>query len=388
MVKENEITSTEKLLDVIRGTVEDPAADPFNGNRLSERRLSKGTSLRRSLIGVDIGRTNIKLVKMDAKRRVKDFALIPLDSRLTVQGPEFQEYFRSVLKGFIGRDGKYQLWAALSSSQAELSYLKVPKVPAAQLANVILLSFRREFPFSDQERVFDFSVLGEVTEAGAKKVEVMAYSVPRETVERTKRLFAGTGCALTGLTVYPFALQNLFRSSWVTAGAETYCCLLLGMNWSRIDIFRDGDLMMSRGIKTGANSMIQAVASLLGPRPGSEDDFLFESDEADLQASAADHEQTELASRLFFKLADRTIKDDQPLFETEITKKNYSGSRPAGPQPPHPAIGADHRTLRPAHFRVVRGLPLFPKRNGRARRRPPGPVRIPVHTTVRLLAEQ
>ena len=322
MGKENEITSTEKLLDVIRGNEKEIADGLSVGHESSYSTPMKGTSLRQSTIGVDIGKTNIKLVKMDKRRRVKDFAVVPIKTNAPRDSEQFASFIKSVLQRFVGRDNNYSIWAAVSAAQAELAYIKVPKVPASQLANVVLLSFRKDYPFTEQERIFDFSVIDETTEGGAKKIEVMAYSVPRETVERTRRLFEQCGYNVAGLTVYPYALQNLFRSSWVTAREETYCCLLLGMNWSRIDIFRNGNLMMSRGIKTGINSMIRSVAELAGEDAPPPDDFVFDDGAPETEAPEEVPENLELAGKLFFKMSDVRIKDDQPLLETVFSKND------------------------------------------------------------------
>ena len=68
------------------------------------------------------------------------------------------------------------------------------------------------------------------------------------------------GFPLTGISIIPFALQNLFRTDVVDTLGKDICSLFIGRDWSRIVIYSNGNLVLSRGIKAGIRSMIEAVA--------------------------------------------------------------------------------------------------------------------------------
>ena len=99
----------------------------------------------------------------------------------------------------------------------ETRYLRVPKVPEKQLANTVFWSYQKHSSFDEKNTIFDFFVLGDAEDGGAKKIAVMAYIAPRKGVEDLRDLFARAGFSLTGISIIPFAIQTLLRSSRIQA---------------------------------------------------------------------------------------------------------------------------------------------------------------------------
>ena len=111
--------------------------------------------------------------------------------------------------------------------------------------------------FDEKESLFDFEVQGDLIEDGIPKLRVMAYTAPRDAVKEVKELFSRSGLTLAGITDGAFAVQNLFRTNWVpTDDISTYANLYLSDAYSRIAIFFEGNLILTREIKTGVDSLI------------------------------------------------------------------------------------------------------------------------------------
>lgn len=91
----------------------------------------------------------------------------------------------------------------------------------------------------------------------------MAYTAPRDAVEVVRGDFARAGFPLAGLTLEPFAHQNLFRRRLVPEPTATTANLHVGQNWSRLEIYANANLMFVRVIKTSMSGMIQAVQEAL-----------------------------------------------------------------------------------------------------------------------------
>ena len=84
----------------------------------------------------------------------------------------------------------------------------------------------------------------------------MAYTAPRDAVKERKELFAKSGLELAGVTIAPFVVQNLFRTQWVsTSGISTYADLQLGHSSSRISIFSKENLILTKVIDLGMDSL-------------------------------------------------------------------------------------------------------------------------------------
>ena len=93
----------------------------------------------------------------------------------------------------------------------------------------------------------------------------MVYTAPREEIDELKGLFSQIGLPLTGISITPFAIQNLFKTEWIPPAVEgTVASLFIGNDFSRIDIFSKGKLIMTRGIKAGINSMVESLMERFG----------------------------------------------------------------------------------------------------------------------------
>jgi Tfp pilus assembly PilM family ATPase len=141
----------------------------------------------------------------------------------------------------------------------ETRYLKIPKTSQNQIANSAFWSYQKHSPFKEKETIFDFDTLGETEEGGVKKIAVMAYAAPRQVVEEFQNLFAQAGFPLAGISIVPFAFQTLLRCNRVPAHGVAVSSLYIGRDWSRIDIFSEGNLLLSRGIKAGIRTMVEAL---------------------------------------------------------------------------------------------------------------------------------
>ena len=147
----------------------------------------------------------------------------------------------------------------MSSARVDLRLIRIPKVASKQIATSVFWSFQKESPFDQKEKIFDFELLGDVDDRGVTKMEVMAYSVPLQEVNDLKDQFAKAGFPLTGISIVPFAYQALLRTGGIAPNEGNVASLYIGRDWSRIDIFSKGTLMLSRGIKAGVKTMIEAI---------------------------------------------------------------------------------------------------------------------------------
>ena len=58
-------------------------------------------------------------------------------------------------------------------------------------------------------------------------------------------------------------MQNIFRTGWIPKSTGTAAYLFIGNDFSRIDIYTKGNLIMTRGIKAGINSMVESLLEVL-----------------------------------------------------------------------------------------------------------------------------
>lgn len=280
MSRLKEITSTERLLDIIRHKKNDinESADkskidpPKKGFKFT---ASKIISVQKSVtIGIDIGHKYLRLVKTarlaDNEWELLDYKSVPFTHTTTIKSPEYINFLKSEINEICGNCKNPNLWAIMSAAKVNVRHIHIPKVAKKQIENAVYWTIKKETPFDEKDTIFDFEIQGEVTEQGISKWLVMVYTAPREEVEEIKGMFSQMGLPLTGISITPFAIQNIFKTGWIPQADEsTVAGLFIGNDFSRIDIYAKGKLIMTRGIKAGINSMVESLLEkLTGPRQG------------------------------------------------------------------------------------------------------------------------
>ncbi|MBI5894510.1 MAG: pilus assembly protein PilM [Desulfobacterales bacterium] len=255
-------------------------------------------------VGVDIGHTYIKLAKTerlsDKSYELLDYLDIALNTQVSLRDPKFLEHLKSGLDQILGDGPKCDIWAAIPSAKVETRSLRIPKLTRKQIPNAIYWTFTKKVDFNDQEEILDYETIGEIVEGGAKKIEVMAFKTPKAEVADLKLAFHEIGYPLKGITIVPFAVQNLFRTEILTQEEQDACCLFVGRDWSRIAMYSNGNLILSRGIKAGMRSMVEAINTAMLHQDG-----LIEPEEANPRDNGETTDQRIItiqpaAQRIFF----------------------------------------------------------------------------------------
>ncbi len=331
MPKYDEISSTEKLLDLIR----DKDRKKYKSINIETHRgsgewikmhLTTPFSIKKAVtIGVDIGHDNIKLAKIRYSSshhpELIDYKDIPFETGIKPDHINFVPFLKSSLTPFCGTTKNFEIWANISSARVEMRYLKIPKVPRKQIANAVYWAHRKIAPFDYKATTFDFEVLGETNEHGTLKTEIMSFAVPKHEIEVLRRTFSKAAYQLTGISIVPFAFQNLLRTSWIEAAAKNISSLYIGRDWSRIDIFSKGNLVLSRGIKAGIKTMKESMQGKLNGRQYEYSDQIrniVDIEKMDTPVNQ-NHIKTDEAQQIFFNLIHDT--SSSPLENTELDPK-------------------------------------------------------------------
>jgi hypothetical protein len=279
----NDITSTEKLLNVIRGKDEESFGELETPKvSLSAKKQTKNVNVislkrffdkKKYTVGVDVSRENICLVKTannaGDRPMLVDKKIIQYSSRISNGTPEFKNFLKSSIIAFCGSMANCNIWTKISTSETNVHFLKVPRVPKNKLENVIFWTAKKEGFIDEEKLIFDFELQNEIVEQGNPKYSVMVYTASRAEIERIKTLFADMEINLAGITTVPFAIQNIFRSKWMPVSEEVFASLFIGSNYSRIDVYNKENLVMTRGIKTGSgNSMTEAIIASVFEKTG------------------------------------------------------------------------------------------------------------------------
>ncbi len=274
MTKPDEISSTEKLLDLIRspGSKDDiTGISPPVAKTSSPAGQTKFPLFRRNrqaVVGIDIGHTYIRMAKVipgnnNTAWRLTEYRTVELKSETSFKDKSFLAKLKAALDSFCRQSPRPQLWATTPSSRVENRCIRIPKLPRKQIPNAVYWTFTKKINFDANKDLLDFEILGEVAEDGVTKYEIMAFSVPKAQIREMAGAFEAIGYPLAGISIVPFGIQNLFRRRVIDTANEDVCTLFIGRDWSRIAIYSKGNLLLSRGIKAGMRSMIEAIDQIM-----------------------------------------------------------------------------------------------------------------------------
>lgn len=269
MGKKEELTATDKLLQVIKGKEPEaekptpaqsiPSAKPPASSKISQLFYSKE---KRSInIGIDIGENRLRLVKTSKKSarewQILDTASFDYPNGVAKGSVAHKQFIEGKIKTFCNVN-ECNLWALISSANVEIRHLRIPKVAKKDVSNAVYWTFKKEFPYDENEFTMDYEIRDEILVGGSAKLSVMAYIAPKAEIAALSRLFLDMGLSLSGITIQSFAVQNILRSK-DQISSDTLAFLYIGLDSSRIDIYSRGNLTMTRGIKAGTHSMAEAL---------------------------------------------------------------------------------------------------------------------------------
>lgn len=275
MPKKSKLTPSERLLQAIRPAAAKKNAAPSDAT--GKRSNRQGDRASRSVapfggrahIGVDISPTQLVCVKTrgrDSGYEVLGTVVTPLSPEARPGTPEFVALLRQSLSRLAAPGERPEIWAASQTAKINIQYVTIPKVASRQVDNAVFWTAKKEMGFDEGVTVFDFERRGEVFEKGAARLGAMAYTAGRESARRIREDFSQAGYHLRGLTMEPFAHQNLFRRRLLPKQEGATAILHVGRNWSRLEIGNHGSLLFVRVIKTSMSGMEQAIFEAMESR--------------------------------------------------------------------------------------------------------------------------
>lgn len=224
MKKTDEISSTEKLLHVIRNRNETSlkesreANDDFIDQEFKPSLYTIVPFKKKITLSIIVGSHDLMLVLIS---RISDQDWSLLDQKRVVFSPEMKKDYKpfsiflrsSIIQFLEGRKPDY-IWSTIPSAKIETRFLTIPKVPSNQIPKVAYFSFNKINPTNGEDLIFDFEILGEVS-----RVVLRNYScLPILLFQRKLKIF---GNCLPE-SVYPLPAFPLYRLQCRTCSEASF----------------------------------------------------------------------------------------------------------------------------------------------------------------------
>jgi len=225
------------------------------------------------IAALDIGSSSVKIAQFirekGALRLIKSgMEEYVHDSARPSTEEEIVSALKKVLHGVNIRRSKFI--AVINCPKTALKRTVVPYMPRSEMRQAIRLGAREHFPFSIEDSLLDFEVLGDIVEKGIRKYEVAVSVSPKVTVAKYLALLKKVGIKPSSLISSSYALLKLAEYSYSHEGGEakTLCFIDIGASHTELIITRGKTLMFSRKIPLSAGDFTKALTAELASQRG------------------------------------------------------------------------------------------------------------------------
>ncbi|WDP90794.1 MAG: hypothetical protein HUN04_14250 [Desulfobacter sp.] len=261
-----DLSSTEKLLDTIRGDAPPPAASAPE-TRVPRPEPRGGANIKTNIkhnlcAGVHIGSSTLSLVltgeqKQGGRKEVVKWEVIPFPDHMEFKSSRFSSFLGASLNAFLGKKKNISVWASISTNHLKLRNLIIPHVADAKIANAALWGLKKEVEVNQESEVFDYEFIEDTRINGVKKKNVVAFTGDKKNINRIQAMFSAAGVNLAGITATPFAIQNYILTGRLDTGSDPIVVVNVRRYRSEIFCLSNNGILVARSIKTGSYSLVE-----------------------------------------------------------------------------------------------------------------------------------
>jgi len=230
----------------------------------------------KSMVGLDIGTSRVKLVELVARGASVELAraaveLTPVDvirDGRVVQPEQVAAVIKKALAAGHFRPG--EVVAAIAGQGVVVRHVQFPKMPEEELREALKWEGQKHIPFPVEDAVVDFEVIHGVADPEAASMEVMLVAAQRSIVDSHLAAIELAGLNVVAVDVQPFTVLRALRYEPPGAGrppaAGNGIVAYVDIGAGTTDIvIADGEIIrFTRIVPVGGYSFTRAIADGLG----------------------------------------------------------------------------------------------------------------------------
>ena len=213
-------------------------------------------------IGLDIGSHSIKMVELKHSSKgvfLTNFAVKELPLQARGEKKSAGVIAQEVKKLFDEQNVKpRKVTVGASGSQVAVRRINLPLMPKKELKEAARWEARKFVPFPLEKTIVGFQVLGEIAQAGARKLDLMVAAAEGGFIENQLAIVKQAGLEPVGIATIPDALWHCMQA---LSGPRKGDCILIdiGATKTSINIVKDSRLQFTREITTAGNELTMAI---------------------------------------------------------------------------------------------------------------------------------
>ncbi len=221
----------------------------------------------KSLAGLDIGSSSIKLVQLKETGkgyRLMNLGVRPLPQEVIVDGAimdagVISDTLREMVKD-VKLKGK-DVAVSVSGHSVIIKKIKVQEMTEDELERNLPFEAEQYVPFDASEVNMDFVILGGADDDG--KMDVLLVVVKKDVINDITTVVRDAGLNPVVVDVDAFALENMYETNYVLAPEEVVALVNVGASTTNINIIRDGISIFTRDISVGGNQFTESIQKQL-----------------------------------------------------------------------------------------------------------------------------
>jgi type IV pilus assembly protein PilM len=250
---------------------------------------------KKDLIGMDIGSTSIKLVKLKGDKgnyEVEYIGIAPLTSEAIVDNTLMDssavvDGLKSLYEG-LGLKKLKDAASSVSGNSVIIRKISLQAMSAEELEEEIQWEAEQYIPFDINDVNIDFQML-ETDENDPSRMYVLLVASKKDIVNDYQSVFAEAGLKLVLVDVDVFAVQNAFEMNYDLDPEEVYALVNIGANMMNLNVVKNGASLFVRDVQMGGEIFTEEIQKKMG----------ISTQEAEkLKVSAADSYPSELLEAL------------------------------------------------------------------------------------------
>jgi type IV pilus assembly protein PilM len=220
---------------------------------------------RECVVGLDIGSSAVKMAQFSlegGKLSLVRADLIELAAPAdeTLREKELVSAIRAITRGVDPR--RCKVIAAINCPRTAVKKVTAPYMPRGELRQAVQLQAKAYFPFSVDDSVLDFEVLGDVVDKGVRKYRLVVGACPATTVNSSILILAKAGIKPSSLIPTSYALQKAVEASGGNDDAAR-CFIDIGQSHTELIISKDTQPVFSRKIPLAGEDFTRAMTDTL-----------------------------------------------------------------------------------------------------------------------------
>ena len=218
----------------------------------------------KSLIGIDVGVSELKMALWDGKK-IKKLISIPMLENLVKDGvivsyDAMADFIKQSIKGYKLTE---DVSVILPANYSFLKRLNLPKMTKQQLEVNLPYEFRDFLTQGKDKYFYDYAVNGFLQaeeEGGEETMDLLAACSAKDIINEYRSMFKRAGLRLAVAIPVECAFYNIIRHQQTVDADKAFGFVDFGYNATRLFIFSGANYEVTRVIEIGMKTVIEAIA--------------------------------------------------------------------------------------------------------------------------------